>query len=210
MFGSKKTKKNNYFLMLYDLTDYCVKSSEFLSKSIRDLNADNIKEKVEDAHKIEHSADIAQHELIAKLSREFLTPIEREDIVLLAQNIDNVTDRVESVFLHFYMYSVDEVMPVAFEFCDLIYKSCLALKELMDEFQHFRKSDRINEIIIKLNDLESEGDTLYTETVHNLYSEEHDAIYVIKWTNILSHFEKCLDSCESVAGIVKRVIMANS
>ncbi len=210
MFSFKKTKRNNYFLMLYDLTDYCVKSSEFLSKSIRDLNTDNIKEKVEDAHKIEHSADVAQHELITKLSKEFLTPIEREDIVLLAQNIDNVTDRVESVFLHFYMYSVDEVMPVTFEFCDLIYKSCLALKELMDEFQHFRKSDKINDIIIKLNDLESEGDTLYTETVHKLYSEEHDAIHVIKWTNILSHFEKCLDSCETVAGIVKRVIMANS
>ena len=80
----------------------------------------------------------------------------------------------------------------------------------MKEFQKFKKSEKINDLIIKLNDLESEGDDLYTQTMHNLYLQENKGVYVLKWTNILNHFENCLDSCENVSGLVKRVIMANS
>lgn len=205
-----KNKKNDYFLMLYELTGYCNSAAEFLNNSIKNLNLENIKSHVNEIHKIEHAADIAQHELIGKLSKEFLTPIEREDIMLLAQNIDNVTDAVESVLLHFYMYNIEKLIPEAFKLTDLICKSCKVLQELMKEFQKFKKSEKINDLIIKLNDLESEGDDLYTQTMHNLYLQENKGVYVLKWTNILNHFENCLDSCENVSGLVKRVIMANS
>jgi hypothetical protein len=161
-------------------------------------------------HAVEHAADIAKHELNRELARAFITPIEREDIMLLTQELDDVTDAVEDVLLRLYMFNVLSIRNEALEFTQLIYKCCEAMEEMLREFRHFRKSDSISKSIVEINRLEEEGDALYTKAVRRLYMGTQNAVDLMVWSEIFDRLEKCCDSCEHVANVVESIIMKNT
>ena len=74
----------------------------------------------------------------------------------------------------------------------------------------FRKSTLLQEKIIEINGLEEEGDRLYTEAMHHLYTAEKDPLTILSWTTMYDRLEKCCDCCEDVADMVEQIIMKNS
>jgi len=162
-------------------------------------------------HKIEHEADIEKHNLMQKLAKEFITPIEREDIILLLQQIDNVTDFVEDVVRKMFMYNVSSVRYEALEFASIIRECCTESRDALRELPGFQKSNtRLKEAIIKVNDFEEAGDRLYCAAIRRLYTEHAEPLERITWTNMFDWLEACCDACEDVMESVEMVIMKNS
>ena len=91
-----------YFDTFLTCTDYSCQAAALLHKVMQEYNPLQIKEKLDEMHTLEHSADVKKHELLNVLAKAFITPIEREDIILLSQNIDEVTDKIEDVLLRLY------------------------------------------------------------------------------------------------------------
>lgn len=77
------------------------------------------------------------------LAKEFIPPIEREDIVSLSQNIDNVTDKVEDILLRVYMNNVSRIGEDALAMMDVVVQCCEAVRELLQEFADFRRSKNL-------------------------------------------------------------------
>lgn len=127
-----------------------------------------------------------------ELMRAFITPIEREDIILLIQEIDDVTDAIEDVLIRTYMFNVAAIREEALEFADVIVRCCEVLKDTLKEFRHFRKSDSIYENIVEINRLEEEGDALYTRAVRKLYLSSTDPIELSVWREIFDPHGKML------------------
>jgi uncharacterized protein Yka (UPF0111/DUF47 family) len=98
----------------------------------------------------------------------------------------------------------------ALDFCNVILKACDELKSLMKEFHNFKKSSSIHKLIININDLEEQGDKLYTMGTRNLYLNSKDPIELMTWKDTFEYFEKCCDACEHAANVVESVIMKNS
>ncbi len=117
-------KDNNYFEMLAELVDYSCKAATLLQSTLANFNLDEIEEKINEMHNIEHTADIKKHDMMNKLAKEFITPIERGDIVDMANYIDNVTDGIEEVLIRIYMYNIKEIKQEAIEFSNIIIKNC--------------------------------------------------------------------------------------
>lgn len=205
-----RKKDYNYFDKFVELVNYSCKCSDILHSTLVDFDTNDIPKKLEELHEIEHSADIAKHELIQQLMTEFIAPIEREDIVSLSQEIDDITDTIEDVLIKIHMYNVKSIKPEVIEFSKLISKCCSALKIALEEFYNFKRSSTLNEKLIEINHLEEEGDALYYETVHKLYVESKDPIELLVWTEIFDHLEKCCDACEEVADVIESVVMKNS
>ena len=203
-------KGNNYFEFFIELVDYCLAAAENLSETLHNFDAEKLPETMEFLHEIEHNADVKKHEMIKKLSSEFITPIEREDIILLSQEIDDVTDSIEDVLLKIYMFNITSIKEEALEFCKIIADCCRALKKVMENFQNFRKSTELKNHLIEINRLEEVGDKLYTEAVRTLYTTCKDPIEIIAWTETFRRFEQCCDNCEDIADVVEGVIMKNS
>lgn len=203
-------KDNNYFEMLAELVDYSCKAAALLQSTLANFNLDEIEEKINEMHNIEHTADIKKHDMMNKLAKEFITPIERGDIVDMAHYIDNVTDGIEEVLIRIYMYNIKDIKKEAIEFSNIIIKNCDELNKIMKEFHYFKKSSEIHKLIIDINALEEEGDRLYFSTLRNLYVTSKDPIELMTWTDTFKYFEKCCDACESVANLVESVIMKNS
>ena len=181
-----------------------------LKETLEGFQPDSLQGRLDRLHEIEHSADMKKHEVLDRLAKEFIPPIEREDIVSLSQNIDNITDKVEDVMLRVYMNNVREIEPGALKMTDVVIRCCQAVRELLVEFKDFKRSKNLKGLIIRINDLEEESDKLFIQNVRNLCTESEDPIRIIAWRDIFIYLERCADACEHVADVVESVIMKNS
>jgi predicted phosphate transport protein (TIGR00153 family) len=206
----RNKKGNDYFELLMELSNFSCTAVSLLHDTLSNFDVNKLDEKIVEMHEIEHSADIKKHEMMNKLIKEFITPIERDDIIELSHHIDNLTDDIEDILVKIYTFNISTMRQEALDFCDLILKGCDKVKALMEEFQHFKKSQKIHILIEDINSLEEEGDRLYTTTIRNLYINLKDPIELMSWKDTFRYFEKCCDACESVATVVERVIMKNS
>ena len=111
------SKQNNsfYFENFIACADYSCKAAQLLDKAMREFDTDLIVDKLDEMHNVEHAGDEKKHELLNVLAKAFITPIEREDIILLGQNIDEVTDKIEDVLLRMYCNNVRSIRPDALE-----------------------------------------------------------------------------------------------
>lgn len=205
----RRKKGYDYYAMFIDMTDYACQIAKRLQSIIGDFQVNNLSREIPQVHEIEHSADAKTHEMMENLVKEFLPPIEREDIIALTQELDDVVDAIEDILLRLYMYNVEEIRPEAIEFMDIIVRSCEKMKKMMEEFHSFRKSSKIHEYIVEVNNMEEEGDKLYVEAMRRLYVEEEDIMETVVWTQIFQCFEDCCDACEEVAETVETIIMKN-
>ena len=95
-------KGNDYFEMLSELVDYSCSAANLLHDTLLNFDVNEMKNKIGEMHNIEHAADLKKHDMMDKLLKEFITPIERGDIAELAHEIDNVTDAIEDILARIY------------------------------------------------------------------------------------------------------------
>ncbi len=204
-------KENNYYFEAFEKgISYANSAATLLKECFVNYDAANTQAHLDEMHNIEHTADGIKHELTERLVKEFLPPIEREDILELSRVIDDVTDAIEDVLRGTYMYNINALRPDVKQFTDVIGRCCTALIAAAAEFPNFRKSNVLREKIIQVNAFEEEGDRLYVEAMRRLYTEEKDPVAIVSWTTMYNRLEKCCDCCEDVADAMEQVIMKNS
>ncbi len=205
------TKEKNYFDLFIISVEYTCKTAQRFQEFVK--NFDSIKDmdkEVQAIHNIEHEADQHFHAIYQQLNQSFITPIEREDILLLAQSIDDICDSIEAVAFSMYCLNITALKPDVLAFVDLIVRSCSELKVAILEFKKFKKSKILSEKILEVNYVEEEGDRLYHKILRELFKNPTDAIDVLKWREIYEKLETCLDSCENVADILDGILLKNS
>ena len=205
-----KKKDYDYFQAFTQAVDYSCQAAEILKNTLTYFDTDKLNDRLKDIHGVEHAADLGKHEMMSELARAFITPIEREDILELMQELDDVTDDIEDVLIRTYIFHILSIREDALRFADIISRCCGEMLKMMKEFRDFRKSKTIHEMIVAINDLEEEGDRLYTEAVRRLFMHSKDPIELMVWREIFDRMEKCCDACEHVANIVESIIMKNS
>lgn len=203
-------KNNDYFMMMEELASFGVKIAAALEKNLTGFDASQMKGALDELHGIEHEADNKKHDMMQKLAHEFITPIEREDIVALAAELDNITDCTEDVLRKMYMMNITSPRDDVNAHTAHIKLMTEKVVELMKEFHDFKKSTEIKSTVIEINGLESEGDKIYEDSVRKLFTEKRDGLEVYAWAEIYRRFEHAYDACEHAADVVESVIMKNS
>ena len=164
---------------------------------------------MEEMHKLENSADISKHEMMEKLAQEFITPIERDDIAHLAQELDEITDHIEDIILRMYMFNIQSIREEAFDFAKVIIGCCEQLKTALADFDNYKKSKIIPRPLLRLTAWKR-GDKLYTKALRSLFTTCKDPIEVLAWTETFRHMERCCDACEHAANVIESIVMNNS
>lgn len=199
-----------YFENFVASTMLSKKAAAYLVECLENYNPETIEQMMAAMHEIEHQADTKKHEMNAALAKAFVTPVDREDLDMLSHQLDDVTDKIEEVLQMFYINNIQTVEPAAVEFAKNIVKSCDLLCALMSEFENFKRSKKIRELIIALNDVEEDCDRLYLKSIRALSKNSTDALVTIGLRDIYEHLEACADACEHVSECVGTVIMKNT
>ena len=197
-------------MCIRDRIDCACQASTALNNMFSDFQSKNLRQEADVIHEIEHAADLKKHDMMSQLLREFLPPIDREDIFNISHVLDEIVDLIEEVVLSLYMNDIQKCRPDVQPMVALIVKQCEELQKLMAEFENYKKSDKLRESIIVINTLEEEGDRLYLEAMRNLKLTCSDPFEMIAWRDIYSSLEDCSDACEKVADAVEEVVMKNT
>lgn len=203
-------KDNLYFDSFVTLVDYACRASKLLIDIMTDYHPEDLVLKMAEMHKIEHDCDLEKHLMIEHLAKEFITPIEREDIMGMAHQIDDVTDTIEDVLMRMYMFNITSIRQDALDVAYIIEKCCIELKKALQEFPNFRKSKTLHQHIVEVNRLEEEGDKIYVEATRRLYTSDMEPLEVTAWTHVFHILEKACDACEDVTDVIEGVLMKNS
>ena len=205
-----KKSDSFYFGNFYACADCAYQAAHLLERVMRDFDPLLIREKLDDMHKVEHAADEKKHEVLDALVKAFITPIEREDIILLSQNIDEVTDKIEDVLLRLYCNNIQTIRPDALAMSEVVIACCEEGKQLLAEFADFKHSKRMHERIVHINTLEEDADQKFISGLRTLHTTCTDPLEIIVWREILLYLEQCVDACEHMADTVESVVMKNS
>ena len=201
--------KFNYYDEFIKNVSIALEMSEILKEFINNFENNSAKEIEKKVHKLENDADDNMHYLLDFLVKDFLPPIEREDIILIANNIDDVIDYIDKVVIYINILSIEKLRENIFDFIGLINRLSLLQKEMMEKLKSTKKYEEVNEIVIKINNLEDEGDKLYEKAIKQLF-KENNLLEIIKWEKIYTYLERCFDAFEGVANIVGEVVLKNS
>lgn len=202
----------NYYKGFIDMSNKSVEAAELLYREFHNFSKVDLKGKIDEMHKIEHSCDMIMHKIVEHLAKEFLPPIEREDIMALIYALDTVTDTVEEVLICTYAVDVDYIKEDALKMCELLIDCTKALNDAVVEFEKFKKSKEIKDLIIKIDHIEEAGDKLYVGTLNKLYSSKNgnDGFDILRWDKIYGRLEASLDSCEIAGNLMESIILKNS
>ena len=205
-----KKQDSYYFQNFIACADYSCRAAHLLRDAMCNFDESSLSEMLDEIHNVEHEADIKKHELLNTLVKAFITPIEREDIIQLSQNLDDMTDQIEDVLIKIYYNRVTSIRADALEMADVLIRCCEEVQKLMNEFADFKHSKRLHDHIIHINTLEEEADKLFISCMYELHNTCEDPLEVIAWRKIYSYLEKCVNPCEHLSDIVETTVMKNN
>ena len=206
----KKKEVNYYFQTFAKLFSYANQAAQYLEKVVLNFNGGITEEQKDEMHAIEHGADLCLHDAFDKLAREFITPIENEDILNIIRKVDDATDTIEDVLIKLYIRDVKKLPACASQFVDIIKRECEAVSAVLDEFPNFKKSSLVHDKIMEVLSIEEEGDKLYISSIKELYQTVDNVRELFITEDIICAFEACCDAVEKIAKQVDEAIMKNS
>ena len=161
-------------------------------------------EKAQEIREVEHKCDFLTHEIIQRLNKTFVTPIDREDIHSMAKALDDVMDAVDDAALLLPLYRIQKVRPGVRELSKIISTQAEEMRKAMEALE---KRKGVLEHAVEINRLENQADKVYREAVGRLFDEETDPIAVMKWKEILDALERATDRAEDVANLVENIVV---
>jgi predicted phosphate transport protein (TIGR00153 family) len=164
-------------------------------------------DKADEIKEIEHKCDFLTHEIIQRLHRTFVTPLDREDIHTLARTLDDVMDAIDSAAAIVRLYQIEKVRQDARELAHLVRTSS---EQVVIAMRALERRTGVAAPAVEINRLENEADRAHQNAVRRLFEEERDPIVIIKWKEILDFLEAATDRCEDVANVLEGVVVKHA
>mgnify|MGYP001575919759 CR=1 FL=1 len=166
----------------------------------------NLPEKVERIIACENYGDDITHEVIRLAHRTFVTPLDREDILSLAQRLDDVMDFIEEAAREM----VDYRIAAPTQKCRELAENLLAVTKKVDEAIGLLAKHQLNSLLeygIRIHSHENQADHLYREAMVELFSNPMDLADAMKWREIYLNLENATDRCEDVANVLEGIVL---
>jgi len=164
-------------------------------------------DKADEIKEVEHKCDFLTHEIIQRLNRTFVTPIDREDIHTLARSLDDVMDAIDASATLIRLYRLESVRFGARELAGIITTSTNQIRPTLNALE---KNQNIITFAVEINRLENEADRAHQAAVQALFHDERDAVVIIKWKEIFDFLEQATDRCEDVANVLESVVVKHA
>lgn len=194
-----------FFEMFSDLARHASSAANLLRELF--ANPAQVDRFAAEIKEVEHQADDITRDVINRIDKSFVTPIDREDIHLLVSQLDNVVDLVDGTARRAAMFHITEVKEPAKRLCDVLLE---ATRSIESAVMNMRDSKHVvmrgREIKLK----EEEGDALYHQAVGALFAGNPNPLDVIKWKELYDTLERALDQCEDVANVLESIALKHA
>ncbi len=205
-----KKEELNYYDEFITMSKFAVEISKDFKIMLTEFDYEQVHEKDKKIHEQEHLADKTQHKILSYLIKDFVPPIDRDDIIRLTRRLDDVIDNIDEVAIDIDILVVKELRSNIDKYIELLEVATNKMHELMTKFRDMKNYEEVKKICVAINGVEEQGDKLLQASLKELYNGSNEPIEVIKWTTIYNKFEDCFDSIEHIAECVDEIYMKNS
>ena len=165
---------------------------------------------VESIKRLEHEADQVTHEVVNRLDRTFITPLDREDIHQLASDLDDVMDAMDRTARRSQIFRVGVAPAGVKQLTELIQKMVGVLALAVGCLKSKKGGEDVMQYCVEVKRLEEEGDAIYHEGLGRMFDTEKDPLEVIKWKEIYETLELTLDQSEDVANVLESITLKHA
>jgi len=159
---------------------------------------------------LEAIIDEITHQTHLELSRNFITPFDREDIHALVKSIDNVADNMHGAASRMRLYQVEKITKSIRKLTEINLEACQLINVGVKELRIMKDPKAIKETCKKINKLESKADSVFDKAVADIFENETDAKNIIKYKEVLSSLEEASDKCKSVSNVMEQIAVKHS
>ncbi|MES2484860.1 MAG: DUF47 family protein [Bacteroidota bacterium] len=175
----------------------------------------NLPKNERDAHyrKIEELEAIIEeiaHKTNLELSRNFITPFDREDVHALISAIDNVADYLYGAANRMRLYQVEKITKSIRKMTEITLESAQLIEAAVADLKDMKNLAGIAEICKRLNKLENKSDNVFDKAVADIFENETDVKNIIKYKEVLSALESASDKCKGVANVLESITVKHS
>jgi predicted phosphate transport protein (TIGR00153 family) len=201
-------KNERFYVLLHDAARNLVDAAESLCDLVG--HYDNLQMKSEHITELEHNGDSITHSIVNLLHKTFVTPIEREDIALLAERMDDVMDYIEGAATAMRIYKIAQPTERSREIADIVRMMTVKLEQAIS---HLREQRHLRDILpycVEVNRLENVADDLYRKAIAELFENETSAAEIIKWREVYEQMEQATDRAEDVANVLEGIVLRHA
>jgi len=199
-----------FFPLFEQATSNVVDMANILVEAVRTDNIDTRELLYNKIDKLENLGDEITHRIYLELSKNFITPFDREDITSLTGAIDDVADYIQGSANRMSLYKMDELTPAIQKLSDLILLGSIEMDKAVKELKDLKNVRNIADSCVRINSIENQADDVFDRAVADLFLYEKDAIKLIKYKEILAALETATDMCEDVANVMETILVKNA
>src|SRR4026209_1710674 len=161
----------------------------------------------EQVKRVETEGDAITRELITLLNTQYMTPFDRDDIYMLATEVDDIVDYLEEASDLLGLYGVEMPTRHAVEQCGIIVRACEQLASALENLKGMRG---VQDALVRVKADEDKGDRVLRDALAALFRDEGiDPLIVIRWKDIYDGLERALDACETAANVIANILVKN-
>ena len=206
-----KLKISNRADLFFGLFSASAENMRIAAEQLLDLVSDfrDVELKARRIQDREHEGDTITHELIQHLNKSFITPMDREDIYVLATALDDVLDAIEAAADLFVLHHIQEPRPAMVQQADVLLRAAGQTEAAVKALPSLDR-EVLEPYWIEINRLENEGDRLYRRSLADMFGGDHKAMDVLRWKDVSEMLEEALDGLENVANVVESVVLKHA
>jgi uncharacterized protein len=198
-------RDREFFDLFEEASTNILRAADLLDRMLR--NYPETKELAREILLCEQEGDRITHDIVNRLNQTFVTPIDREDILELASNLDDIVDLTEEVADYLGLYKVEAPMEQAQRLAHILMQASRQISEAMPRMRDFKD---ISHYTVEIHRLENEGDRVTREAIASLFDNGIDPMVVIRWKDLFERLEDAIDATERVANTLSGIVIKNS
>jgi predicted phosphate transport protein (TIGR00153 family) len=170
----------------------------------------DVERKVRAIREIEHQGDAITRQVSEALTQTFVTPIDREDIVLLSGRLDDFIDAIEEAARRMWLYRIERPTEHTRAMARLIAQQARALAEAVPLLEDLRSAPIMLQKLVAVKRLEDEADALMDKAAIELYDGVNDVREMIKamrWGELYQYLEDATDRAQDVAKALEGIAL---
>lgn len=203
-------KDKNFFPLFEQASNNLINMAEVLNKAVNTKNADDRLVFFKEIETMEHIGDDITHQIHLELSKNFITPFDREDIHQLASAIDDVADYIHGSANRMNLYNVDHITEPIQKLAELILQAVIDLDKAIRELKNLKNKRAIADSCVRINSIENQADYVFDKAVGELFDYEKDAVKLIKYKEVLAALETATDMCEDAANVLESILVKHA
>jgi predicted phosphate transport protein (TIGR00153 family) len=203
-------KDKKFFPMFEMASANLINISEALLEAVNTNDIEYRNELIKKIEVYEHKGDELTHQIFLELSKNFITPFDREDIHALATAIDDVADFIHGSANRMLLYNVKHVNEAVRKLAELINQGCKDIDKAIKELKDLKNIRNVTDSCVRINSMENQADYVFDMAVADLFKNETDAIELFKMKELLSALETATDKCEDAANVMESIIVKHA